>query len=179
VDKVVYREALTSTLDAVRAQLTPRIVDRLKREAGFDDKALAPTYPMKVLDETIRVLSEEFFRGRARDEATYELGRLAMKRYGDSTLGKALFPLVRLLGPMRFLKRIPSLFRQSNNYAEVSVEPFGPTGYELNHNEVGQHPHYMRGVIQSTGEILSLKDHACELLSYDGHRARYRVQWQP
>jgi uncharacterized protein (TIGR02265 family) len=179
VDNVVYKEAITSTLDAVRSQLTPRIRERLKAEAGFNIDAMSPTYPLTVLDETIRVLSEEFFGGRAPDEATYELGRVALKRYGEGTLGKALFPLVRMLGPMRFLKRLPSLFRQTNNYADVKVEVLSPTSYELDHNEVGRYPHYMRGVMQSAGEVIGLKGHACDLLSYDGHRARYRMRWEP
>jgi uncharacterized protein (TIGR02265 family) len=86
---------------------------------------------------------------------------------------------VRLLGPMRFVKRIPTLFRQTNNYAEVRVSVTGPTSYEIDHNEVGAYPHYFRGVMQGTGEVVGLHGHGCELLSYDGHRGRYRVWWLP
>lgn len=179
MEKVVFREGITSTIDTVRGRLTPRALERLKAEAGFDENERKPSYPLAALDATIKVLAEEFFRAPTLEQSTFELGRAAMKRYGESTLGGAMFSLVRMLGPMRFLKRMPATFRQMNNYAEATLEVTGPTRYELDHNEVGAYPHYMRGIFQGAGELMGLKGHVSELLSYDGHRARYRVHWQP
>jgi uncharacterized protein (TIGR02265 family) len=178
VEKLVHLDALASTIDPFRAQLTPRIRDRLKTEAGFDDSATSATYPMAALDGTIRVISEEFFKGLKPDQATYELGRATLKRYGEGALGKALFGIVRLLGPMKFIKRMPALFRQTNNYADVKIEVKGPTSYEIDHNEVGAYPHYLRGVMQGCADLIGLKGHRAELLSYDGHRGRYLCHWE-
>jgi uncharacterized protein (TIGR02265 family) len=177
-EKVVYREGIVSTVDAVRGQLTPRILERLKTEAGWDEAVKRPTYAIATLDGVVRVLSEELFKGRAPDDAMFTLGVTAMKKYEGSTLGKALFPLVRLLGPMKFMKRMPALFRQTNNYAEVRVDVTGPSSYIMDHNEVGTIPHYFRGVMQAAGEILKLAGHTCELVEYDGHRAKYKLSWR-
>jgi uncharacterized protein (TIGR02265 family) len=127
----------------------------------------------------IRVLAEEFFKAPTLEKSTYELGRATLKRYGEGPLGKALFGIVRLIGPIRFVKRMPALFRQTNNYAEVTIEVTGPSSYIIDHNEAGAHPHYLRGIMQGCAELIGLKNHTAELLSYDGHRGRFHCRWEP
>lgn len=176
--KLVYKEGITSTVDAVRSRLTAKVRERLEAEAGFDDAALEPTYSISALDSVVKILAQEFFTGTP-EQQQFDLGVVAMKRYGESALGKALFPLIRLLGPMKFLKRTAALFRQTNNYADVKVEVTGPTSYVLDHNEVGSIPEYFRGVLEASGTMIGLKNYRCALLEYDGHRARYRISWDP
>src|SRR5690348_3377529 len=130
-EPVVYKDAVFSIVDGFRKELTPRMRARLLEEAGVDEAAPKPAYKPSAQDATIKIFSEELYPGRPPEEATFELGRKAMKRYGESTAAKALFPLVRLLGPMKFLKRMPAMFRQTNNFAEVSVDVTGPTSYEF------------------------------------------------
>jgi uncharacterized protein (TIGR02265 family) len=175
--RVVYREGISALLASVRARFTPRVRQRLLAECGVDEKALAPSYPWTVLDQIQEVLCQELWPGVPMDQATFELGRQALVHYGDTVLGKALFGVVRLLGPLRIAKRLPSVFRQTNNYAELTMHITSETSWELEHNEVGRYPHQIRGNMQAAGELFGWKDHKCELLSYDGHRARYRVSW--
>ena len=177
-EKVVYPDAIISTVDAARDKLSPRIMQRLKDEAGYEDGVKRPSYPISTMDRIVKIFAAELYAGVPPDEAQYRVGQLAMKRYGDSTVGKALMPLIRMLGPMRFLKRLPSMFRQANNYADVQVEVTGPTTFLLHHNEVSELPHYFRGVMQASIALIGLKDPQCQLLEYDGHRARYEVSWR-
>jgi len=177
-EPVVYKDAVFSIVDGFRKELTPRIRERLLKEAGVDEAAPKPSYPPSAQDATIKVFSEELFGKLSPDEATFELGRAAMKRYGDGPT-KALFPLVRMLGPMKFLKRMPAMFRQTNNFAEVTADVTGPTSYELEHSHAGAYPNYLRGVLQGSGEIIGLKRYTCTVLKYDGQRARYRITWEP
>lgn len=174
----MYREGIVSTIDAIRdTRLTPALREKLKTEAGYDDDKKLPTYPISALDRTVQLLAADSFPFLPPDEAQFRFGLLAMRRYGESTLGKALFPLVRLLGPMKFLKRMPQLFRQTNNYADVKVEVLSPTSYQFDHNEVSAIPHYFRGVMEASGAMIGLKDYHCTLVEYDGHHARYRIDW--
>lgn len=174
---LVYREGFTTVLTAMKARLSPRIMARLQAEAGLDAALSKPSYPQASLDALTKVLAEELYRGLPADEATFQLGVACLKHYEHTLLGRALFPLVRLLGPMRVVKRLPSIFRQTNNYAEVKVDVTSEKSWELEHNEVGAYPHMIRGNMQAAGDLFGWKDHKCELLSYDGHRARYRVSW--
>lgn len=175
---VVYRDGIAPTVDGVRAKLTPRLLDRLRSEAGYDDAVARREYPQAAFDSVVKILAEELY-GPTPDEATFELGQQVMLRYRDSVVGKALFPLIRFLGPMRFLKRMPSFFRQVNNYADVKVTVEGPSTFVMDHNEVGTVPHYFRGIMQGSAAVLGLGSPRCELLSYDGHRGVYRVSWAP
>ncbi len=177
MERLVYREGIATVLDAVRPRLNPRIVSRLQAEAGIDAAASRPSYPQASLDALTRILAEELYRGLPVDEATFQLGVACLKHYEHTLLGKALFPVVRLLGPLRVAKRLPGIFRQTNNYADVKVEVTSDRSWELDHNEVGAYPHMIRGNMHGAGELLGWKNHKCELLSYDGHRARYRMSW--
>lgn len=177
VEPLVYKDTIQNILTVVEGKLSPRIVERLQREALIDVNALAASYPLKAHDAMVKVLSEELYPTKSIDEATYELGMSMMGRYGDSLLGKALFAVIRMLGPMKVLKRVPEYFKQGNNYADVKIEVTGPSSYILDHNEVGAWPHYVRGSMHGSGKVIGLKGHAVELLSYDGHRATLRVSW--
>ncbi len=176
-EKVVYKDAITNILDANKGRLTPRIRERMKAEAGVDDAALKPTYPIPAHDLVVKILGQELFPGRTPDDATYEVGRAMLNSYGRGVLGKALFSLIRLMGPMRILKRVPEYYKMSNNYADVKIEIIDQKSYVLDHNEVGSVPHFWRGAMQGSGEVIGLAGHAVELLSYDGARARFRVSW--
>jgi uncharacterized protein (TIGR02265 family) len=177
-EKLIYREGITNLLDSVRARLGPKVRERLRVEAGIDESALKPSYPLGAHDSAVKVLAEELYPGKPMDDATYEVGRGLMANYGRGVLGRALFSLIRLIGPMRMLKRVPQYFRQTNNYADVKIDVVGPTAYELAHNEVGAWPHFLRGSMQGSGEVIGLDGHAVELLAYDGHAGRFRVSWK-
>jgi len=176
-EKVVYKEAVTNILDAFRARVGPKIRERLRAEAGIDEGALKPRYPLAAHDAMVKILSEELFPGRPFDEATYEVGRAMLNHYGRSVLGRAIFSIIRLVGPMRMLKRTPDYYKMNNNFADVKVEAVGEKSYIVDHNEVGAVPHYWRGTMQGSGEVIGLPGHAVDLLDYDGHRARFKIRW--
>jgi uncharacterized protein (TIGR02265 family) len=177
-DKVVYKEAITNLLEANRARLGPKIRERLRAEAGVDEAALKPSYPIPTHDKVVKILGEELHPGRPQDEQDYEIGRSMMNNYGRGVLGRALFSVIRLVGPMRMMKRVPEYYRMTNNYADVKIDIQTPTMYVLDHNEVGTVPHYWRGTMQGSGEVIGLAGHAVDLLEYDGHRAKFRVSWK-
>ncbi len=173
---VVYRDGIAPTVDGVRARLTARLHERMRTEAGYDDAVAKREYPQSAFDGVVKILAAELY-GADLDAATFQLGMQVMMRYRDNVVGKALFPLIRFLGPMRFLKRMPGFFRQVNNYAVVTVQVEGKSRFVMDHNEVGEVPHYFRGVMQGSATVLGLQQPSCELLSYDGHRGVYRVSW--
>ena len=175
-EKLVYRDGIAPTVDGVRPRLTPQLLARLKTEAGYDDAVAARSYPQAAFDGVVKIIAAELY-GADPDEATFQLGLQVMMRYRDSVAGKAIFPVIRFLGPMRFLKRIPSFFRLVNNYADVKVDVTGKSTFLMEHNEVGEVPHYFRGVMQGSAAVVGLGRPACELLEYDGHRGKYRVSW--
>ena len=176
-EKVVYKEGITNFLEAFRPRLGPRIRERLRSEAGVDESTLKPRYPLASHDAVVKILAEELHPGTPYDSATYDVGRALLNHYGRSVLGRAIFSIIRLVGPMRMLKRTPDYYKLTNNYADVKLEVLTEKSYVVDHNEVGAVPHFMRGTLQGSGEVIGLPGHAVELIDYDGHRGRYKVSW--
>lgn len=176
-EKVVYKEAIQNILDANRARLGPRIRDRLRSEAGIEEGALKPSYGVPTHDAVVKILAQELHPGQPLDTALYEVGRAMLNNYGKGVVGRTLFSLIRMVGPMRMIKRIPGYYRMTNNYAEVTIDVTGPTSYELEHNDVGAIPHFWRGTMQGSGDVIGLAGHAVDLLRYDGQRARFKISW--
>ncbi len=176
-DKVVYKEGITNILAAFRSRVGPKIRERLRAELGIDEQALKPSYPLATHDAMVKLLGQELFTGQPLDTATYEVGRAMLNHFGRGVLGRAIFSIIRLVGPMRMLKRTPDYYKQNNNYADVKIEVLGEKSYVVDHNEVGAVPHYWRGTMQGSGEVIGLAGHAVDLLEYDGHRAKFRVRW--
>ncbi|MBK7861073.1 MAG: DUF2378 family protein [Archangiaceae bacterium] len=176
-EKLHNRDAVINMLEANRARLGPRIRERLRNEAGIDEAALKPNYSLAEHDAMVKVFAEELYPGRPLEEATFEVGRSLLANYGRGVLGRALFSVIRLVGPIRILKRVPEYYRMTNNFAEVTISVTGPKSYDLEHNEIGGYPHYMRGSMQGSGELIGLTGYSVELLEYDGHRGRFRVSW--
>ncbi|MBL8958175.1 MAG: DUF2378 family protein [Myxococcaceae bacterium] len=173
---VVYRDGIAPTVEGVRSRLTPQLYERMRTEAGYDDAVAKREYPQSAFDGVVKIIAAELF-GNDLDEGTFQLGLQVMMRYRDSVVGKAIFPIIRFFGPMRFLKRVPSFFRQVNNYAEVKVVVENKSTFTMEHNEVGSVPHYFRGVMHGSAAVVGLQQPKCELLAYDGHRGTYRISW--
>ena len=51
---VVYRDGIAPTVEGVRQMLTPRVHERLKSEAGYDDALAKREYPQATFDAVVK-----------------------------------------------------------------------------------------------------------------------------
>jgi uncharacterized protein (TIGR02265 family) len=153
---------------------------RLQR-AGVDPTLkLKSQYPRAVQDEVIRVLAEEFYPKLTVDKAAFEIGADAIRHIEEGVQSRTLIRVLRLLPAMAAIKRLPTVFKTSNNYLEVKVNLTGDKAYDIDMNEAGAWPQYWLGLMHTANTTLFGYTRALtSLKSYDGHRAVIAIDLQP
>ena len=125
---------------ALRSHLTPSLKARL-RQTGIDlDQKLQIGYPREAWGACLRVTAQELNPTLTPQEAHRRLGELFFEGYTDTFLGKAMLGILRVVGPMRALARMPQNLRSGSNYLECQFEKLGPFQARLTVNEVDQMP---------------------------------------
>ncbi|MFO0598319.1 MAG: DUF2378 family protein [Myxococcaceae bacterium] len=142
--------------ESVRAKL---------RGFGVDLKKLNPAYPYRTWLHSLELTMALKWPGVAREEASYHLGRAIFESFGQTLMGKALMPLLRVLGPRRGLERMNRNLRSSNNYSRTTLEQRAPTSFALGINLVA-YPQYFRGLLEDGLENSGAKSPKVEVLSH-------------
>ena len=145
---------------------------------GVNPKALQAAYPYETWVASLRWAMKRLWPEATLDEATYRMGRAMFTSFAETTIGRALVPLLRVMGPRRGLERMARNLRASNNYSEVTVTPRGPNQYELWVNLVA-FPQYFRGLIEAGLQSSGAKDVAIEIVTHDAvEGARFWITWK-
>lgn len=140
--------------------LGPRLdaaAERALLAQGVNPRALHAAYPYETWVASLRWAMELLWPGVALEEATYRMGRAIFVSFAETLMGRALMPLLRLMGPARGLQRMARNLRTTNNYSEATVSQRGPTQYELKLNLVA-FPHYYRGLLEAGLEYTGARD---------------------
>ena len=90
------------------------------RTVGVDlDKPLLPAYTIATWSRCIDLGAWAAFPEERREVAWRRMGERMIDGYQDSMIGRAMFSMLRVLGPRRMLQRARKNFRSGNNYTEV------------------------------------------------------------
>lgn len=161
--------------------LTPRAIARL-HEASLDvGRPLQPGYPTEVWYLAVRVLAEEQHPGLDFPAAVREVGRAFMRGYFETPLGLTVFAVLRLLGPLRSLRRMSRNFRTGNNFSETWIHEDGPGDVRLEVNDdLADAPTFIQGLIEVGLERVCAQASSVEVLGAAGNgHTQYRVRWTP
>lgn len=113
------------------SRMTPQLKAQLKT-VGLDlDGKIQPAYPAEVIAAASRIASKLLFPKLSEEAAFYELGTIALEQFANTLLGRALFPMLRVMGWRRALQRMQSNLRTASNYAEVTVTEVAPDCFRL------------------------------------------------
>jgi uncharacterized protein (TIGR02265 family) len=166
-------------LKAIKGELSVGARYRLK-EVGLDlDAPLLPAYPLDAWVGFLQVASQDLFRGETREQALFLLGQRLIDAYRESTLGRAVLTMARVLGPRRTLSRTTQNFRSGNNYSEAKLVDVSAGCVELHMNEVGPYPTFTQGILTAGIRYAGAKDLTVELREHDGHACVYVLRWKP
>lgn len=164
----------------VRA-LGPRVTPALKhdlRALGLDlDKKLPPALPREAWYRGIDVTARHVFPALALDDAHREMGRLLISGMSDTTFGKALAPVVKLLGVRRVLGRVPHNIKTANTFATATLVDEGPGVLRLEVNDVGSAPGLMRGSLEGLMRWAGASSADVEVAQSAPPAASYRLRW--
>lgn len=155
-------------LHTLKNQISPRLFAEL-RDAGLElSGKLKPAYPAAVWAQGIRLTGRELFPGLTAEEREYRMGEIFSDGYASTVMGKALYGLLRMLGPRRTLPRIERNFRNVTNYLQVSVTQPLLDCFEVTFNEVDGIPHFYRGLMDHSGRVLGAPRPSSEKIRYGG-----------
>ena len=148
-EKLVFESAIEGLF--IRG-LGPRVTPALKAELktlGLDlDRKLPPACTRTVWYATIAAVVRHLYPGSSPADAHRELGRMMMEGIELTLFGRTMAPAVKLLGPRRLLKRVPSNMKSSNNFSIGVMTELTPTSMKLVVDDVGDAPEIFQGSLE-------------------------------
>src|SRR5512145_3020631 len=97
-------------LRALRDRLTPELKAKLRDEGVDLDKKLAPGYPLDVWMRCVDHAAQALYPSLKFGDAHWKLGEDFVRGYAETTIGHAMFAVLKLLGPMRAVARLERSF---------------------------------------------------------------------
>ncbi|MGV3624047.1 MAG: DUF2378 family protein [Archangium sp.] len=176
--RVVFGSGFDSLFSAdLRKRVTPKL-DAALREIGVRlDKPFNAGYPVETWAQTLELTSKHLYGELPRPEAYRQLGRVTIDGFEHTFLGKAAFPMLRLIGIARSVERASRNYASTNNYTKVVLTRLSPTSFDFHLNEKHTPPQYDMGVVERMLEVLKAKDTRVVLQSQDAEGFVMRLSW--
>jgi uncharacterized protein (TIGR02265 family) len=119
------------------------------RAVGVDLRRLQPRYPIEVWNEALDVAWKHRYAHLDRETAYRELGRQWTYGFSRTLVGKVVDVSLPLLGPERFVQRIPTLSRLDSFEYHVQVEPLGERRFRVSYrDDPDAKPDFMAGLFE-------------------------------
>lgn len=174
VEHLVFTNAFEALARVVRER-QPGLAEALLA-MGVDLDRLQPAYPRAVWRQATLHIGRSLFPELAPQIADYRLGRCFMEAYGQTVLGRALFSMLKVIGPARVFPRVAASFRTANNYTEAKVTQHAPNDFELWLNEIDA-PYINQGIMQVALEVTGAKRCSVDVVRRDAEGTTYRCRW--
>ena len=160
-----------------RNRVSPQLEKELSALGVRLDRAFNPAYPVEVWASVLSLCARHLYREDSLPEAYRKLGRSTVVGFGETFMGKALFPLQRLIGPVRALDRAARSYASTNNYTKVVLTQMGPTSFDFYLNEKHTLPEYDMGVIEEMLTHLRVPSPRVTLKTQDADGFTMRLEW--
>jgi uncharacterized protein (TIGR02265 family) len=168
--------SLFESLERILAPVRDASVDARLRELGIDFNRLLPAYPVEVWYSGIELAMSRFDPALTFEQKQNHFGVRLVQTYGDTLVGKAMYGMMRLIGPERSILRATRSFRTAVNFLDTSYVTHGPRDFELTLNEV-VFPHRYPGFFETALSVAGAKDVRVELTRLTDTHASYRARW--
>lgn len=177
-DRVVFRHALEGLLKVVPEERLDAELRVQLLAVGVDlDKPLQGQYPLETWVKFSGVLAQALYPNIPTGEAHRLLGRRLAEGYFQTFIGKALLPMLKLIGPKRAVLRTERNFRSANNYTQTRFEEVGPTKLKMWLNETQAVPEYTAGIVEAGMTAAGALEVVVEVLERDSDGCWFKVEW--
>ncbi|MCU0702165.1 MAG: DUF2378 family protein [Myxococcaceae bacterium] len=175
-ERVIFSATFESLFRAAGADAVQAALPTMRAE-GIDPLHLNPAYPMTTWVRVVRALLPAFAPGLEAEVALDRLGERVVDSYGEGLVGKALFGVLKVLGPRRALERTTRNFRTTNNYAESTVTHLEGNTFELWMNEVDL-PGFSAAVVRAGLRHAGAVDPVVTVKRQDDKGTTFHVSWR-
>lgn len=173
---VVFAASYESLIRALRGHLNADVYAQY-RALGVDlERPLSAAYPLETWVKSLELACELLAPGQPREQQSHVVGTRVVLSFAETTVGKATFALLRIMGPRRGLERMRRNLRMSNNYSETTLKELPDGGVELWCSQV-TFPHYYRGVFEAGLISLGAKNVVVKVLSHDAKGAAFEIRY--
>lgn len=177
-DRVVFSQVVEGLLQhGLRGKVSPRLRERL-HQAGLDvDRPLLPVYPATVWHHCLGIIVEETYPGTPLEEAFRRLAEAHVEGYGRTLLGRAVYRIMRLLGPQRMVQRLPQTLGDTDNYTVATLVARGPTTFEMRMNSVVPWPGYAEALFESLLRVAGAESPRVVKAQVEAAHTTYLLTW--
>lgn len=178
--RVVFNSGFDSLFSKeIRARVTPPMAAELSAVGVRLDKPFVPAYPVETWAQVVSICAKYVYPDDSTPAAFLKLGRSTIIGFCETLAGRALFPLMRLIGPVRAVERAARSYAATNNYTKVVLTRVGPTSFDFHLNEKHTLAEFDMGVIEEVLIQLHVKTPLVKLVSQDTEGFTMRLEWNP
>ncbi|MBL8916114.1 MAG: DUF2378 family protein [Archangium sp.] len=161
-----------------RKRLTPALIAELKALGVNIEKPFNPAYTVETWASVINACSRHIYPELSLPDASWKLGRDTVDGFAHTMIGKALFTMMKLIGPARSLERSMRSYASTNNYTKVTLQRTGPTSYDFGLNEKHTLPQYDMGVVEWLLQMCGAKNVSVTLTTHDAEGFMAQLTWE-
>ncbi len=167
----LFRMALGTRLSAAAQQAL--------REAGLDlSRRLLPAYSQDTWKRCLAIAAKDLYPHLSPAEAWRRLGTELMGGLAQTVMGRPMSSVARMLGPLRWLRRLQHTLRGLDNVVEVRLTELSPTACELHFNEVMEQPGFYQGVLEACLAQAGARQVRARVIRREGAGATLHVEWE-
>lgn len=179
-ERLVFEQTFEGLfLTGLRKQMSPALQRALLAEGLDLSKRLAPAYPFEVWSRCCVVAASHLHPALPLELGLRKLGEAVVEGFSSGFLGRALFGVVRVLGPARALARTRQNFRSGNNYSDSTLKHVHGTLHEVWMNERGPTRYLCQGIILAALREMGVKEPQVEVARFDDEAVWFHVSWLP
>jgi uncharacterized protein (TIGR02265 family) len=130
--------------------------DELKA-AGFDPERLEVSYPLSLFKRCVELVRTHLHPELTEPQVYWEMGRRTMEGFRSTLAGMVITAAIPLLGPTRYLKRIPEHAKVGGLKMDVTPVPVGEREYRLEFRRTLVTPEFAAGLIDVGLELAKVK----------------------
>lgn len=177
-ERLVFSQVVEGLIKhGLRNEVSPALKGRLRGEGLDLDRPLLPAYPVDAWNRCIRHMADEVFPGLPREQALRELAARNVSGLGETLIGRALYGVLRLIGPRRMVMRLPRDVAGTDNYSNVTVTEVGPNQWRMWMNSRLELPGYAESLFESMLRVAGAKSPVVEVIRKGENETEYLLRW--
>jgi len=179
-ERLVFSSVVEGLLKhGLGSEVSPALRQRLKAEGIDLDRPLLPAYPVKAWERCLRHIVDSAYPHLASEQGFRRLGKQMADGYAQTLIGRALYAVMRLIGPNRTLKRMAQNLGSSDNYTNVTLVELEPTVFDMRLNSRMEVRGYAEGLFAAMLEIAGARQVSVEESARTAEETAYRIRWTP
>lgn len=174
--RVVFGHTMEALLERCARDLPPDGWTALGR-LGIERTRRLPAYDFGAWCEAVALLAKALHPGLEPGDAEFQLGNDFIERYAESFIGRALFSVLKLLGPRRVLGRMARSFRTGTNFTQVELTEETASSALMRIGAIEPRARFTHGLLTRGLMLAGIPTVRVQLEGIDGETATFRVSW--